>query len=330
MMVPYEVEAHRQALLRPNPRGAACARSAPKVGDRYGELTIIRLASVARAGRVWELECDCGGKALRTTHALTSSIRNGHVPMCAACARELRAGSFHAHHAAQLELLRARWQAGMGLYSAGDVERISEAVLADLEAEFGPVEEPVDPRDFLVDSTMIWQPPKGKRDLADEAHLRRNAKRVARERAKREAAKAAAARRAAEREAEERAAEERRAREQAQRRAAEVAATAEWLRVLAGAHDPRAIAFLSPPSIGRVVPRVVSSVDAMGRKWLTVHAQAVVDSVPQTGEGNVERQCGAWTMKVRDVDGQLQQRCGEPATSGQWCEAHARLFQRRT
>lgn len=53
-------------------------RRRPKVGDRFGELTVIKYIGLRRRDRcrLWLLRCDCGRTALRTTGALNQSVRD--------------------------------------------------------------------------------------------------------------------------------------------------------------------------------------------------------------------------------------------------------------
>jgi hypothetical protein len=63
----------------------------PKIGDRYGELTIREFLGLRGNLKTWLLSCDCGeGEAIRTTSSLNNSMRDGRTPCCAKCLGELR------------------------------------------------------------------------------------------------------------------------------------------------------------------------------------------------------------------------------------------------
>jgi hypothetical protein len=88
-------EDHRILLLAEGPNGAV-RQVLPKIGDRYGELTIIRLLPDRKGSsgsKVWECQCDCGGLAFKTSGELNRCVRDGKAPSCRVCRIELRRAS---------------------------------------------------------------------------------------------------------------------------------------------------------------------------------------------------------------------------------------------
>lgn len=54
-----------------------------QIGDRFGK--IVLLARIERS--IWLVRCDCGVEEPRQTHGLATSVKRGHSPACAICAR---------------------------------------------------------------------------------------------------------------------------------------------------------------------------------------------------------------------------------------------------
>lgn len=121
-----------QSLAAQTDRGSTRPTTAA-VGDRFGELTIVRLIGTREAdgARLWECVCDCGGGAIRTTSSLAKSVRDGVQPACASCTRELRGGAYFARM--QGEFWTVFYQRFGTCWPAISCERLGASVARDLE-----------------------------------------------------------------------------------------------------------------------------------------------------------------------------------------------------
>ena len=121
----------------------------PKVGERFGELTVESLEGRRGTSRLWLCRCDCGGVSLRTSRDLNVSRRIGKELACRECAAELRRSIADTY---RLEAWRRLWATTGSLYSQGTLEVMAHEVGEALIDSFGPVVEVESPEDFTIAS----------------------------------------------------------------------------------------------------------------------------------------------------------------------------------
>lgn len=175
----------RRELLRQNSRGTAARRVTPKIGDRYGELTVRDcLGKGPRGSHLWLLVCSCGSEAVRDTGALNWSVREGMSPQCPRCLSQLRGGLGLVRRMERQERIRERWLDEGTLWTGADCLRLMDEVRSDLEAEFGVLEWTPRVQDLYYDETRMWLPPKTcpgawteEREARAQEALRKEAKR---------------------------------------------------------------------------------------------------------------------------------------------------------
>lgn len=147
--------------------------AADLVGQRFGDLTVIREDCRRDGNVVWLCECSCGGSALRTTARLRYAVKCGQVPCCRVCHEELMAGVREAgrrmwreRRARTRELYRILWDEHGTLYSGEATARLEAEIAGDLFAEFGVLADDPDVlrmRDHVrlhgaIQVGQVWQP----------------------------------------------------------------------------------------------------------------------------------------------------------------------------
>jgi hypothetical protein len=108
-------------------------------GDRFGELTAVRILDSTSQGHRWLLRCECGGWAVRVTSRLNLALRSGRHLACRTCDEEYRRGRTAFLRELQREWFRSLWAETRSLYTERDEQAMADSVLTALEAEFGDV-----------------------------------------------------------------------------------------------------------------------------------------------------------------------------------------------
>lgn len=123
--------------------------AAPKIGERFGELTVVESDGPPRHGKEpqVELQCDCGRPALRTVRYLKQARRERTVSMCRECLEELNRGYWELSRSRRKEFWTKIW----GLYGTLYSWAWEQQFVDELRREIG-VEEPV-PKFLVEEST---------------------------------------------------------------------------------------------------------------------------------------------------------------------------------
>lgn len=129
----------------PRPEGLVPKnRYFPKVGDKYGQLTIVeQVANDVGQGRRWRLRCDCGTELERESRVLNLAQRSSRgALMCQPCRRSLFDDL--KRHAQQKisEGFRKQFVDYRTLWLPHQTAHMQNAIWADLEAEYGEIDAP--------------------------------------------------------------------------------------------------------------------------------------------------------------------------------------------
>ncbi len=128
-----------------------------RVGERVGELTIIRFHETDYRGNIWELECDCGRHAYRSASALLSAQRHHRKPCCQMCHQELWSGI---NEDWRQKRRQSRLKGSLGSFDQygsiwpwGTEESLTEQIRDDMAAELGFYPDEEDP---LIENTTSY------------------------------------------------------------------------------------------------------------------------------------------------------------------------------
>jgi len=150
-----EARADQAVPFEPPPKGLlhevdTGGRYSPHVverGEKFGELTALEdIGRTENRERLWMCKCSCGGEAIRTSSALTASVRAGYKPCCWKCLTELRGGQRASRTETSREAFRKQFIDFRTLWTAPQIASLMRGVLEDLQAEFGPLDEENPPR----------------------------------------------------------------------------------------------------------------------------------------------------------------------------------------
>jgi hypothetical protein len=134
--------------------GGRYARRLPAVGDVVGRSVVLRDLGVSdenpQHGRRFEITCGrCQKPQLRFASHINAILRRGLSVACPDCVHE----NFLVHSIEYADVITERVLNGGPMYSVGETEMICKDVLAKLEEEFGPAQNPDDefgPSDMMV------------------------------------------------------------------------------------------------------------------------------------------------------------------------------------
>jgi hypothetical protein len=118
--------------------------SVPKEGEVFGAMTVLERAGSRGNSTLWLCRCDCGSTAKRTTKQLNRVRRSGGRSACRACAVDRYvAGRDEFQRQVGVERFRLQFDETGTLWTGNQIGSLMDGVRADLEAEFGVLNEEI-------------------------------------------------------------------------------------------------------------------------------------------------------------------------------------------
>ena len=139
-----------QPLYREVKTGGRYAPRIPVPGEAVGESRVIERIGLrpGRAGfnsrsaeTIWSVACSCGSIQIRTSGQINHALRRGHSLVCPACVKEYQQGSAAYTMDERSRLRLERVLDGGPVWSHWETMTLQAEVLADLEEEFGALDE---------------------------------------------------------------------------------------------------------------------------------------------------------------------------------------------
>jgi len=176
-----------QPLYREVKTGGRYAPRIPVPGETVGESRVIERIgvrpgssdNVGSAGTIWSVACACGTIQIRSSGQINHALRRGYSLLCPDCVNEYQQGSAAYTRDERGKSRLERVLDGGPIWSHWETATLQAEVLADLEQEFGALDEDV----FTVDEMQIgagW-PYQAKTPTVEEKEVKavRNSERAA-------------------------------------------------------------------------------------------------------------------------------------------------------
>lgn len=170
-----------QALYREVKTGGRYAPRIPVPGEVVGESRVIERIGVrlGSAGTIWSVACACGTIQIRSSGQINHALRRGYSLLCPDCVNEYQQGSAAYTRDERGKSRLERVLDGGPIWSHWETATLQAEVLADLEEEFGALDEDV----FTVAEMQIgagW-PYQAKTPTVEEKEVKavRNSERAA-------------------------------------------------------------------------------------------------------------------------------------------------------